>query len=119
MIGKIKTYIGAKGYGFIVDSDEKEYFFHEDDFKSSTSHIAKTNIVEFDIMNTDNGLRATNIVKVGLGEKNPYVNLLNMIEKYILDNTTDSEERNYRLRDLNKTREYIANLKDMPNEKDN
>ena len=115
MVGTITKYVGPKSYGFITTDDNKTYFFHKDDFKSSTAHIAKTNIVEFDVDETDKtNPRAVNIIKIGLGEKNPYVNMLDRIETYIKENISESEEREFRLRDLNKTRNYIVQLRDIP-----
>ena len=54
-----------KGYGFIRGEDGKDYFFHYsvlvmDDFKTAE----KGENVEFDVQESERGLRANNVKKI-------------------------------------------------------
>ncbi|MEG1474727.1 MAG: cold shock domain-containing protein [Longicatena sp.] len=64
MQGKIKMFNQEKGYGFITMEDGKDVFFHYsqlmmDGFKT----IDNAAEVEFDIVETERGLQAQNVVK--------------------------------------------------------
>ncbi len=64
MKGTVKKFNDKKGFGFITGEDSKDYFFHYsalvmDNYKT----VADGDAVEFDVEETDRGLRAVNIVK--------------------------------------------------------
>ena len=64
MIGTVKQYNYEKLYGFIVDEDDKEYFFTNADFKNMPKKIKDRKVI-FDIdeneHDKDNRPRAKNI----------------------------------------------------------
>ncbi len=64
MIGKVKKFNKDKGFGFIVIDDERDVFFH---FSQLVMEGFKTiedgAEVEFDLVETERGLQAHNIVK--------------------------------------------------------
>lgn len=65
MKGTVKMFNKEKGYGFIRAEDGKDYFFHYsallmDDFKTAE----KGENVEFEVEESDRGLRAKNVKKV-------------------------------------------------------
>ena len=64
MKGKVKWFNAEKGYGFISSEDGKDVFFHYsqlmmEGFKTIDADAE----VEFDLVETDRGLQAHNIVK--------------------------------------------------------
>ena len=61
MEGRIKFFNQAKGFGFIIGEDDKEYFYHISDFKERIETIEKETPVTFDLTDTDRGLKAINI----------------------------------------------------------
>jgi CspA family cold shock protein len=65
MKGSVKMFNKDKGYGFIRAEDGKDVFFHHSGLVMEGYKIAEAGeAVEFDVENTDKGLRATNIRKV-------------------------------------------------------
>lgn len=65
MKGTVKMFNKEKGYGFIRGEDGKDYFFHYsvlvmDDFKTAE----KGEAVEFDVQESERGLRANNVRKI-------------------------------------------------------
>lgn len=65
MQGKVKMFNQEKGFGFITLEDGKDVFFHYsqlkmDGFKTIDSDAA----VEFEVVETDRGLQAHDIVKI-------------------------------------------------------
>lgn len=65
MKGTVKKFDKEKGYGFITGEDGKDYFFHYsvlvmDDFKTAE----KGENVEFDVQESERGLRANNVKKI-------------------------------------------------------
>jgi len=65
MKGTVKMFNKEKGYGFIRGEDGKDYFFHYsvlvmDDFKTAE----KGENVEFDVQESERGLRANNVKKI-------------------------------------------------------
>jgi len=65
--GIIKRYFPAKGYGFIARSGEpKDVFFHCSQvyYEDQPATIQEQMLVEFDIEQSDKGLRAVNILLV-------------------------------------------------------
>lgn len=68
MIGKLKSIIGIRSFGFIgVGADE--YFFHKDDYLGTWSQLVEDAnlgeiVLEFDPINGPKGLRAQNVERV-------------------------------------------------------
>lgn len=65
MKGTVKMFNKEKGYGFIRGEDGKDYFFHYsvlvmDDYKTAE----KGEAVEFEVQESDRGLRAKDVKKV-------------------------------------------------------
>lgn len=65
MKGKVKKFDREKGFGFITSDDGKDVFFHYssivgDGFKSAEVGEA----VEFELEETEKGLKAKNVVKI-------------------------------------------------------
>ncbi len=65
MKGKVKMFNQEKGYGFIKLEDGKDVFFHYsqlemDGFKTIDADVE----VEFELVETERGLQAHNIVKL-------------------------------------------------------
>ena len=63
--GRVKWFHDSKGYGFIEDEDGRDIFVH---YSSITTDgyktLAEGQEVEFELLEGDKGLRATNVVKV-------------------------------------------------------
>ena len=62
MKGTIKTYLPEKKYGFIRGDDDKDYFFHESEFrnKSHIENLCEEAFVNFDQQATPKGYKAKN-----------------------------------------------------------
>ena len=65
MQGKVKMFNQEKGFGFITLEDGKDVFFHYsqlmmEGFKTIDSDAS----VEFDLVDTDRGQQAQNVVKL-------------------------------------------------------
>ncbi len=63
--GKVKWFNNQKGYGFITPDDGKDVFVHYsgvtgDGFKT----LNEGDLVEFEIVNTEKGEQARNVVKL-------------------------------------------------------
>lgn len=64
--GKVKKFDKEKGFGFIImDGGDKDVFFHysqivQEGFKT----IDEGQLVEFELVETDRGLQAHNVVKL-------------------------------------------------------
>jgi CspA family cold shock protein len=63
MNGKVKWYNARKGYGFIEGEDGKDVFVHRTSLPQGT-FLNEGDSVEFEIENTDKGIKAVNIKKV-------------------------------------------------------
>lgn len=66
MNGVIKNVFGQKLYGFITAEDNKDYFFHKEDFSGHWNDLVDDAIfnqvkVEFDAEMNIKGLRARNV----------------------------------------------------------
>ena len=62
MIGTVKTFNKQKGYGFITSGDQQDIFFHYSSLvMEGFKTIEPSTEVEFDLQETDKGLRAMNI----------------------------------------------------------
>ncbi len=68
MKGKVKWFNKNKGYGFIITDDSKEYFVHWKSIVTNSPRELKVleqdEIVSFDLMETDKGIQAINIIRV-------------------------------------------------------
>jgi len=65
MQGKVKKFNKEKGFGFIVNSDGKEVFFHYSQLKmDGFKNIEENAEVEFEQVETDRGLQAQNVTKI-------------------------------------------------------
>ncbi len=71
MHGKVKWFNKNKGYGFILDENNKEYFVH---WKSIVTpnpmdekFLEQNEPVEFDLMPTDKGTQAVNVIRTSVG----------------------------------------------------
>ena len=62
MKGTISTYLPEKKYGFIKGDDGKDYYFHEDAFKSESERakLSEEAFVDFDQRATPRGYKARN-----------------------------------------------------------
>lgn len=61
MDGVIKWFSEDKGYGFITDKYNKDYYFHVSDVKGASLPV-KAQDVHFDVETTPKGHRAKNII---------------------------------------------------------
>ena len=62
--GTVKFFNTEKGFGFIVNSDGKDVFFHYSQLKMDGFKTIEENAdVEFDQVETDRGLQAQNIYR--------------------------------------------------------
>lgn len=65
MKGKVIRFNKNKGFGFIKTSDDKDVFFHYSELvMEGFKDIAVGSDVEFDVVETEKGLRATNVKKL-------------------------------------------------------
>ncbi len=68
MKGKVKWFNSNKGYGFILSADNTEYFVHWKSIVTKNPTELKVlypnEDVEFDLMNTDKGIQAINIIRL-------------------------------------------------------
>ena len=66
MKGKVIRFNKRKGFGFIKSDDERDIFFHYSSLvMEGFKDIAIDSEVEFDLEETDKGLRASNVKKIG------------------------------------------------------
>ena len=62
MTGTIRTLRVDKGFGFIKDSDGKEYFFHQTAiFGEGINDLREGDSVEFEVVDGPKGPRAENV----------------------------------------------------------
>ena len=65
MKGKVIRFNKNKGFGFIKSEDDKDVFFHYSALvMEGFKDIAVGSSVEFDVLETEKGLRADNIKKL-------------------------------------------------------
>lgn len=65
MKGKVIRFNKNKGFGFIKTSDDKDVFFHYSELvMEGFKDIAVGSDVEFDVVETEKGLRARNVKKL-------------------------------------------------------
>lgn len=66
MKGKVIRFNKNKGFGFIKSEDDKDVFFHYSALvMEGFKDIAVESEVEFDVEETEKGLRASNVKKLG------------------------------------------------------
>lgn len=66
MKGKVIRFNKNKGFGFIKSNDDKDIFFHYSSLvMEGFKDIAVGSDVEFDVLETEKGLRADNVKKIG------------------------------------------------------
>ena len=66
MKGKVIRFNKKKGFGFIKSADDKDVFFHYSALvMEGFKDIAVDSEVEFDVEETEKGLRASNVKKIG------------------------------------------------------
>lgn len=64
--GKVKWFNAEKGYGFITGSDSVDVFVHFSGIVAEGyKNLEEGQSVEFDIEQTDKGVKAVNVVVVG------------------------------------------------------
>lgn len=62
MLGKVKRFNGEKGYGFIKTENGKDLFFHYSELQmEGYKTVEPGQNVEFEVIETEKGLRAVNI----------------------------------------------------------
>ncbi|MCF7919417.1 MAG: cold shock domain-containing protein [Candidatus Cloacimonetes bacterium] len=68
MKGTVKWFDDSKGYGFIQSEDNKEYFVHWQSIVTISDNQRKFLVaeeeVEFELIDTDKGEQAINVVRV-------------------------------------------------------
>ncbi|HPR17784.1 MAG TPA: cold shock domain-containing protein [Candidatus Cloacimonadota bacterium] len=68
MIGKVKWFDDSKGYGFVLTEDGTEYFVHWKSIvtmsEKSRKYLVPEEEVQFDLMETDKGTQAINVVRL-------------------------------------------------------
>ncbi|MFQ5905685.1 MAG: cold-shock protein [bacterium] len=63
--GKVKWFNENRGYGFIAQEDGQDVFVHFSAIKGEGfKTLAEGDEVEFDIVESDKGLQAANVVKL-------------------------------------------------------
>ncbi len=62
MQGTVKNFNKEKGFGFINADDGKDIFFHYSELQmEGFKTVNPSQVVEFDVVETEKGLRAVNI----------------------------------------------------------
>jgi CspA family cold shock protein len=62
--GKVKWFNTEKGFGFIVQEDNKDLFVHFKDVLGGIDSIKENDQVEFEVAEGKKGLQAVNVKKV-------------------------------------------------------
>jgi len=62
--GKVKWFNTQKGFGFIVQEDNKDLFVHFKDVLGGIDSLKENDQVEFEIAEGRKGLQAVNVKKV-------------------------------------------------------
>ncbi|TFB32131.1 cold-shock protein [Pedobacter alluvionis] len=62
--GKVKWFNTQKGFGFIVQEDNKDLFVHFKDVLGGIESLKENDIVEFEVAEGRKGLQAVNVKKV-------------------------------------------------------
>jgi cold shock CspA family protein len=113
MKGKIIQWKGGLGCGFILGEDGKEYFLHESEM--IIGKPKRSVFVEFDVIErpNENHDRAIHVKKIGHGEAHPFLQDLERLENTIKEYVTDSEEKMYRLNDIQMLKNYFKEIWDF------
>ena len=65
LIGKVKWFDNAKGFGFIVAADGKDIFVHYEDIKmQGFAQLSSNQKVEYSVRKSDKGLKAFDVVPI-------------------------------------------------------
>lgn len=71
MEGTVKWFDDSKGYGFILGEDKNEYFVHWKSIVTLSDNqrrfLVKEEAVKFDLIQTDKGVQAINVVRLAPG----------------------------------------------------
>ncbi|TCD08421.1 cold-shock protein [Pedobacter frigidisoli] len=62
--GKVKWFNTQKGFGFIVQEDNKDLFVHFKDVLGGIETLKENDPVEFEVADGKKGLQAVNVKKV-------------------------------------------------------
>lgn len=62
--GKVKWFNTQKGFGFIVQEDNKDLFVHFKDVLGGIDSLKENDSVEFEVAEGRKGLQAVNVKKV-------------------------------------------------------
>ncbi|MBC6110846.1 cold-shock protein [Pedobacter fastidiosus] len=62
--GKVKWFNTQKGFGFIVQEDNKDIFVHFKDVLGGIESLKENDEVEFEVADGRKGLQAVNVKKV-------------------------------------------------------
>lgn len=62
--GKVKWFDTQKGFGFIVQEDNKDIFVHFKDVLGGIESLKENDKVEFEVADGRKGLQAVNVKKV-------------------------------------------------------
>lgn len=62
--GKVKWFNTEKGFGFIVQEDNKDLFVHFKDVLGGIESLKENDQVEFEVAEGKKGLQAVNVKKV-------------------------------------------------------
>ncbi|AZI27394.1 MULTISPECIES: cold-shock protein [Pedobacter] len=62
--GKVKWFNTQKGFGFIVQEDNKDLFVHFKDVLGGIDSLKENDAVEFEVAEGRKGLQAVNVKKV-------------------------------------------------------
>jgi len=62
--GKVRWYNKKKGYGFVKLVDE-DVFIHHLEIKDKRYRPSENDVISFDVVSGEKGLKAKNIIKVG------------------------------------------------------
>lgn len=76
MQGTVKWFNAKRGYGFIVGENGKDIFIHFTDIQAEGfKTLNDGDIVEYELVNAEKGLKAVNIKKIKSGQvsKKPFV----------------------------------------------
>ncbi|MCX2575148.1 cold-shock protein [Pedobacter sandarakinus] len=62
--GKVKWFNTEKGFGFIVQEDNKDLFVHFKDVLGGIDSLKENDTVEFEVAEGRKGLQAVNVKKI-------------------------------------------------------
>lgn len=65
LIGQVKWYDSAKGYGFIIKADGSEIFVHRTSLRAGVYALSEGEQVEFEVRQSARGPEAVNVAPLG------------------------------------------------------